>query len=120
VLGRNDVASIIDSNGRVAIAVGGEGGLGYTRLRNKREGTTSQHYAPWKMAVAASTRVARRLNMSGEQSVFEDAQGPQTNVASSAKCDGFIPFPSRKESRGKLTSSMLSTSAIAANTEEVE
>ena len=39
VLGRDDVASIIDSNGRVAVAVGGEGGFGDTRLRNKHEGT---------------------------------------------------------------------------------
>ena len=89
VLGRDDVASIVCNNGRAAVAVGGEGGLGYARLRNKHEGTTSQHYAPWRTAVAASTKVARRPDMSGEKSVFEDVRDSRTGPGSSEKCDGF-------------------------------
>jgi len=41
VLGRYEVASVTRSDRRVAITVGGEGGLSYSRLRNEREDTTS-------------------------------------------------------------------------------
>ena len=68
-LGRYNVASITSSDGYIATAVGGEGGLGYTRLRKKREGNIYSNHAPWKTAAAASARVARRPNILNEKSV---------------------------------------------------
>lgn len=35
VLGRYEVAGITDSDGRIAIAVGGQGSLGYNKFENQ-------------------------------------------------------------------------------------
>ena len=102
VLGRYHVASITCSDGHIAIAVGREGGLGYTRLINKGEGSIYSNHAPWKTAVAASARVARRPNILNEKGVFEDATIRMRMRFSSAKCDGFYTFFTvSEEFRGK-------------------
>ena len=91
VLGTYGIA-ITRSDGRVAIAVGGEGGLGYTRLINKGEGSIYNNHAPWKTAVAVSARVARRPNILNEKGMFEDATIRMRMRFSPAKCDDFYTF----------------------------
>ena len=108
MLGRDDVASIIDNNGRVAVAVGGEGGFGDTRLRNKREGTALRTMANGRSSEYKGNEETKHV---GRAERLGDVQGRMPLPLKDAT--PLYLFASRKESRGKHMSSILFTTANA-------